>query len=182
MKRISPSDPRVKQVLVGIAAIFAICVLIGLIYYAGTLPGFIGECFAMITGIITTPFLMEGSFIIIGLLTVMFINNWRLRREGDELVYLEEAEGPGSESLPDSAKWAIYKDQPLDPECPDLLAQVEGALEIGDHETAIEALASMKDSDRDSPAALKLRIKLARDTGKSDLLEQLKAKLAASDH
>lgn len=181
-KRSIFSDSRVKQVFVGIGAIFAVVLIIGAIWYGGTLPGFVGEWFAMVLGIITTPFLMEASFIILGLLIVMALNYWRLSRDGDELVYLEQAEGPGSETLPESARWAIYQDQPLDPENPGLLAQAEGALEIGDHAGAVEALAAMKDAERDSPPVLKLRIELARATGKDDLAKRLEAKLAKSAH
>jgi hypothetical protein len=42
-------------------------------------------------GIVTTPFLLEGSMIILGFILVILINHWRQRREGDELVYLDEA-------------------------------------------------------------------------------------------
>jgi len=177
-----PADPRVKQVIVGIGGIFFVFILVGLIWYGRNLPGFLGECFAMLGGIITTPFLMEASFIVIGLLIVMVLNYWRLHRDGDEFVYLEQAEGPGSESLPDSARWAIYKDAPLDPVNPDLLAQAEGALEIGDHEGAVEALASMTDSEREALPVLKFRLALAHASGKEELAKRLQAKLAESDH
>ena len=176
-KRFLRSDPRVKQVLGGIGAIFLVCAIIGLIWYGGTLPGFVGEWFAMVMGIITTPFLMEGSFIVLGLLIVISINHWRMKREGDELVYLDQAEGPGSETLPESARWALYKDQPLDPENPGLLTQAEGFFEIGDFDSAVEALAEMDDAERNSPAVLTFRIALARATGKDDLASRLENQL-----
>ncbi|MGB6221010.1 hypothetical protein [Haloferula sp.] len=178
----SIEDPRVRQVLGGVGAIFAVCALIGVIWFGRHLPGFVGEWFAMILGIITTPFLMEGSFIVVGLLMVIGINYWRLRRDGDEFVYLEQAEGPGSESLPDSAKWAIYRDRPLDPEFPAVLAQLEGFLAIDDREAAVEALAAMESAERESPPVLKLRIELAERSGKPDLAARLKAQLAESGH
>jgi hypothetical protein len=176
------SDPRVKQLLVGIGAIFLVCAIIGLIWYGGTLPGFVGEWFAMILGIITTPFLMEGSFIVLGLLIVMLINHWRLRREVDELVYLERAEGPGSEAIPESARWAIYKEHPLDPVSPGFIDQAEGALEIGDHDGVVEALTAMTEAERESPLVLGLRIRLADATGKDDLAARLRAQLDASNN
>lgn len=176
------SDTRVKQFFVGIAAIFLVCGIVGFIWWGGTLPGFVGEWFAMVLGIITTPFLMEGSFIIIGLLIVMMLNYWRLHREGDELVYLDQAEGPGSETLPDSARWAIYKDQPPSGENPALLDQAEGALEVADYDTAIEAFAAMNDAERESAPVLKLRITLARATGKDDLIKKLETKLGETSH
>lgn len=176
------SDPRFKQVLVGIAAIFLVCGIVWFIWWGGTLPGFIGEWFAMVLGIITTPFLMEASFIVLGLLMVIAINYWRLHRDGDELVYLDQAEGPGSETLPDSARWAVFKGQSPSGENPSLLDQAEGAIEIGDYDAAIEALAAMDDGERDSPPVLKVRITLARATDKDDLAEKLERKLAEGDH
>lgn len=180
-KSTTPADPRVKQFLIGSGGIFVVFLIAGLIWYGRSLPGFAGECFALVAGIITTPFLMEASFIILGLLLVMLLNYWRLRRDGDEFVYLDQAEGPGSESLPDSARWAIYDNPPLDPVNPDLLARAEGALEIGDHEGAVEALASMTDSERESPPVLEFRIALARASGKEELAKRLEAKLAEWD-
>lgn len=178
----STEDPRVKQVLGGVGAIFAVCALIGVIWFGRHLPGFVGEWFAMILGFITTPFLMEGSFMVLCLLIVMVINYWRLRREGDEFVYLEQAEGPGSEALPDSAKWAIYREAPLDPEFPAVLAQLEGFLAIDDHEAAVEALAAMEPAERESPPVMKLRIELAERSGKTELAARLKAQLEQSSH
>jgi len=176
------SDPRVKQVLVGIAAIFLVCGIVWFIWWGGTLPGFMGEWFAMVLGIITTPFLMEASFIVLGLLIVIAINSWRLHRDGDELVYLDQVEGPGSEALPASARWAVLKGQPPSGENPSLLDQAEGAVEIGDYDAAIEALSAMDDGERDSPPVLTLRITLARATGKDDLVQKLEQKLAESSH
>ncbi|MFC7336107.1 hypothetical protein ACFQY0_02870 [Haloferula chungangensis] len=176
------SDPRTKQLFVGIAAIFLVCGIVGFIWWGGTLPGFVGEWFAMVLGIITTPFLMEASFIVLGLLIVVALNYWRLHRDGDELVYLDQVEGVGSDKLPVGERWAIYGGQAPKGESPSLLDQAEGAMEIGDHDAAIEALAAMDDAERESPAVLKLRLTLARATGKDELAKRLEAKLAESAH
>lgn len=178
-----PEESRVKQVLVGLVAIFMVCGLIALGWAGRMLPGFIGEWFGVVIGIVTTPVLMEASFIVLGLMIVITINYWRQWREGDELVYLEQAEGPGSESLPEEARWALYREKPLEPESPTLLAQAEGALEIGDYASVLEALTEMSDDERDSEPVIHLRIKLARATGKHDLAERLEQDLSASpDH
>lgn len=84
------NDERKKQVVSGIAIIAGVAGLILLIAYGRNLPGVGGEFFGRILGIISTPFLMEASFLILGFVLVMSLNLWRQRREGDELVYLDE--------------------------------------------------------------------------------------------
>ncbi|MEM1084728.1 MAG: hypothetical protein AAGI48_11520 [Verrucomicrobiota bacterium] len=173
----SSDENRVKQVLVGLGAILVVAFLIGFGWAGRMIPGFIGEWFGVVVGIVTTPVLMETSFIILGLLIVLVINYWRMRREGDELVYLEQAEGPGTEDLPDSARWAVYRDEPLKGEIPPLLARAEGAFELGDHQATLEALAEMSDKEREAPKVLELRIRLAEVSGKEELADRLRKKL-----
>jgi hypothetical protein len=84
------NDDRIKQVVSGSAIIAGVAGLILLIAYGRHLPGVGGEFFGRILGIISTPFLMEASFLILGFVLVMSLNLWRQRREGDELVYLDE--------------------------------------------------------------------------------------------
>jgi hypothetical protein len=83
-------DERRRQVVTGIAVIMGVACLIFLIALGRLLPGVGGEFFGRVLGIISTPFLMETSFIVLGLVLVMTLNIWRQRRDGDELVYLEE--------------------------------------------------------------------------------------------
>ena len=65
---------------------------------------------------------------------VISLNIWRQRKDGDEFVYLEQVAGPDAPAdLPEHAKWAVYRQKPLDPEAPSLLAQAEGAFAIGDY-------------------------------------------------
>lgn len=177
-----PETSRRTQVIVGFLVILVILGVITACWLARFIPGMLGESFGILTGLMTTPFLMEGSLMVLGMLAVLLINYWRQRREGDELVYLERAEGPGSEELPESSRWAIYRDKPLDSEVPEALFLAEGALEIGDYETSLESLTQMSDAERDRPAVLDFRIKLARATGKDELADRLEAKrLAGGD-
>ena len=107
-------DERKQQVVVGLGVLAAVAGLILLIAYGRFLPGLSGEFFARLLGIITTPFLMETSFFILGLVVVMTLNLWRQRRDGDELVYLEEiTDAPAG--MPDQA---IDPEPRLDPEPP----------------------------------------------------------------
>lgn len=172
-------DERKQQVFVGFCAVAGVAGLILLIAWARFLPGVGGEFFGRILGIISTPFLMEASFCVLGLVLVMTLNIWRQRRDGDELVYLEEIKDAPA-GLPDQAKWAVYRDAPLEASPPEAAVLLEGALEIGDHGLAVEILESMADSERRRPETMRLRIALAKATGKEDLARRLAAELAAS--
>lgn len=175
-----PRDSRVREVVVGSLVILALGAGICLLWLARSMPGFLGESFGMLAGIASTPFLMEASLIALGLVAVLAVNHFRQRREGDELVYLERAEGPDAEDLPDSARWAIYRDPPLPPP-PDLtLDEIEGAIAIGDHQAASEAIAALDPAQQSSAEVLTLRIRLARASGRDQLARDLEARLAES--
>lgn len=138
------------------------------------IPGFLGEWFGIVSGIATTPFLMEGSLILLGFMIVLALNAWRQHREGDELVYLEQVEGPGSDTFPEQARQVLYDSPPLDPETPAAAVRLEGALDIGDHESAAEILMEMPDEERAHPDVMRLRVRLAEATGKSELARRLR--------
>ncbi len=181
MKR-TDEDNRVKQIVVGamilVGLAFVVCgVLVGWRY----LPGLLGEWIGTMVGVLTTPFFLEASFILIGLTVVVAINHWRQKREGDEFVYLEQIDGPDvSVGLPEQAKWAVYREKPLPGETPTLLAQVEGALAIGDCESAAEWLGAMSEEELRRPEALFLRLELAKATGKNELVCQLESELKSA--
>ena len=172
-------DERTRQVLLGsgviVGATLAICgSLLGWRY----VPGWVGEWVGMMLGIMTTPFFMEASFVILGLVLVVGLNSWRRKRAGDELVYLEEIDGPDAPAdLPDHAKWAIYRDQPLPGENPSLRERAEGALAIGDHVQAAECFAAMEADELKCPEVLEMRMALAEACGRSELAADLAAEL-----
>jgi hypothetical protein len=180
MQRIG--DERVRQGLVGVILLVTLTVIV-----AGTLlswrliPGLLGEWVGMMIGIVTTPFFMESFFAILGLVTVVALNIWRQRKEGDEFVYLDLVDAPNSsKNLPEHAKWALYREKPLDPEKPSLLAQAEGALAIGDYDTASDWIGAMEHDELKHPETLKLRLQLAKLTGRNDLVDALEKSLNTS--
>ena len=79
-------------------------------------------------------------------------------------------------AMPEHAAWALYRD-PLAGEVPPLLVQAEGALAIGDHETAAECLAAMPEEELKRADVLAVRLDLARATGRSELAAQLEREL-----
>lgn len=174
-------ENRGRQIAVGVGILvlltLAVCgALMGWRY----LPGLLGEWIGMMIGVMTTPFFLEASFVIIGLMLVFAVNHWQQKRDGEEFVYLEQVDGPEVPAdLPEHAKWAVYRERPLEGEIPPLREQVEGALAIGDFESAGEALAAMSEAELKLPETLVLRIDLAKATGRGDLVGQLEDELRA---
>jgi hypothetical protein len=175
-------DERVKQVVVGAGILVVIGVavpatLIGWLY----LPGLFGETVGTIIGVMTTPFCMEASFVILGLVIVIALNNWRRIKEGDDFVYLEQVNGPDApKDLPDHSKWVVYREKPLDPEAPTLLEQAEGAFAIGDYATTTECIGAMDRDELKKQDTLRLRLDLAKATGRTELIELLENEIGSS--
>jgi hypothetical protein len=100
-------DERVKQVIVAVAILLGVMVVSVAIRLAGAAPGLLGEWFGMIAGFLSTPVLLEVSFFTIGLIIVVSVNHWRMKREGDEFVYLEQINEPElAAGPPDQAEGA----------------------------------------------------------------------------
>jgi hypothetical protein len=168
-------ESRVMGIVKGVALLVLLSVVI-LIVLLGwrVLPGLLGEWVGMIVGLVSTPFILEFFFVTLGLVLVITINHFRQRREGDELVYLEQVEGPeGLEALPERSRWAVYPDAPLDGVAPGLLERAEGAWAIGEAEEALRWIAEMSPAELAAPATLALRVEIARATGKPELAERL---------
>lgn len=177
-------ESRVKQVLVAAAILLGIgMVMFFSLMTWSKIPGALGEWLGTMLGIMTTPFFMESSFIMLGLFIVISLNVWRRHREGDELVYLEQVVGPDTPAdLPDQARWAIYHQAPLTPVAPTALEQAEGAMAIGDFPAAIHWISTMDAKELRQPATLKLRLDLARATGRDDLAASLEKEIASISH
>lgn len=169
-------DERWKQVAIAAAILGGVFVLSLGIRLLSFIPGFVGEFFGIVTGVLATPVFLEVSFFIVGFLIVLALNHWNMKRDGDEYVYLDRIQEKDLPTgIPAQAKYAIYKNPPLLGEEPSLLVQAEGAFEIGDFQNAAEILGSMSSDELHTPAATDLRIKLARATGKDDLARHLEA-------
>jgi len=87
-------DERVMQVIVAVAILLGVLVVTIAIRLAGAAPGLLGEWFGMIAGFLSTPVLLEVSFFTIGLMIVVGVNHWRMKREGEEFVEFEELGPP----------------------------------------------------------------------------------------
>lgn len=86
-------EHRGRQIAVGVGILLAVTGLVcGTLIGWRYLPGLMGEWIGTMVGVATTPFFLEGSFVVLGLTVVVAINHWRQKRDGDELVYLEPAD------------------------------------------------------------------------------------------
>lgn len=173
------TDNRLKQIVWGAGIVLVIAVAVcGTLVGWRHLPGILGEWIGTMVGVMTTPFFLEASFAVIGLCVVLALNHWRMRKSGDELVYLERVDGPDlPPDLPDHAKWAVFRDEPLPGEVPSLQAQAEGAMAIGDHVQAGECIAAMGAEELKQPGALAVRLALAKATGRDRLAGELEREL-----
>ena len=173
---IRPHDERTRQIAVAAAIVLGVGALVcAILLLWPRIPGVLGEWLGFLAGVVTTPFFMEASFALLGLSLVIAINHWRQKKAGDELVYLEQVEPDAG--LPEHAAWALFTDPPLDAEMPTALEQAEGAMAIGDHHAVGEILAAMTEDELRQPAALAIRIQLAKASGLENLARRLGAEL-----
>lgn len=172
-------NPRTRQIIIGALILGGVALIIPLSYLGTALPGVLGEWMHMIFGFITTPFILEATFVIVGLMIVFALNHWRMKREGDEFVYLEENHDL-SKDVPESERFAVYGEKPNHTGDPTLLNEAEGALAIGDYAAAGEAIAAMAEGELSKPEVLKVRIALAKATDHLDLAKSLEEKLKAA--
>lgn len=171
-----PDKLAVRSILVGAMICGATAVfLCGLLLSRLYLPGLFGEWFSLMVGVLTSPFIMEFSLIILGFVLILGINTWRRHREGDEFRYLEQVAQPAG--LPDHAQWAIFEKEPLDTPKITPFDLAEGALEAGDFDELARLLSSMDQTELNQPDVIRLRIGLAEGTGRADLALALQEKL-----
>jgi hypothetical protein len=171
-----PDKQAVRSVLIGATICGATAVfLCGLLLSRLYLPGLLGEWFSLMVGVLTSPFIMEFSLVILGFVLILGINTWRRHREGDEFRYLEQVAQPAG--LPDHAQWAIYQDQPLAAPEMGTLDFAEGALAAGDFQELARLLSDLDQMELNQPDVIRLRIGLAEGTGKADLAAALREKL-----
>ncbi len=168
-------DDRTKHIALGVSLLMGLALVVpGILLGWRFLPGLLGEWIGTMIGVAMTPFVLETSFAILGLIIVLALNTWRRHKDGDEFVYLEQVAGPEvPANLPEQAKWAIYKEKPLEVAMPSLLAQAEGAFAIGDFQTASEFLGAMDRQELDQPETRYLRVELAKATGREELARKL---------
>ena len=83
-------DERAIQVMVGVGILLALALVVGVALTGWrSLPGLLGEWVGVMVGVASTPFFLEATFFVLGLVIVVAVNHWRQRRDGDEWVSLQ---------------------------------------------------------------------------------------------
>ncbi len=172
-------DQRVRQVVLGALVLLSLGLIVStLLIGYHYLPGVWGEWIGTMVGIMTTPFFLEASFLFIGFGIVLFINGYRRKKEGEELVYLDQVDD--AENLPDHAKWAIYTERPMDGEEPSLMDCIDGAAAAEDWDELAEMLGHLSATELKLPNVLEARVALAKASGKMEKVDELEAELKES--
>ena len=164
-----------KSLAVGFGLIALAAAVIVVIWLGTYLPGFAGEIFSMIAGIMWSPILLDISLFILGLTLVFWINHIRRQAEGDEFVYLETVDAP--DDLPAGSHSAVFPDRPESPPSDPALAAIEGALDMRDADTATKLLFDLPEDTLDQPDILALRLRLAELTGHPETARTLRERL-----
>ena len=90
-------DPRVKQVAAAAAILSLLtAVVCGVLLGWRLVPGVLGEWMGTIVGVMSTPFLLEASFVFMGFTIIFWLNHRRQKRRGQELVFLDDTGKPES--------------------------------------------------------------------------------------
>jgi uncharacterized membrane protein len=98
--KLDKEDKRVSQVLLGALLLALLALAAGVVVIGSPhLPGVFGQWVAFMVGLMTTPVFLEISAFVVGLMVVFAINHWREKREGPELVELDDASGTGNGKL-----------------------------------------------------------------------------------
>lgn len=116
-----------------------------------------------LAGAMATPFILESTVAIVGLVIVIVINQIRLQREGDGWVYLAKTE-PDADSVAQGADTPARRlDAVVLPAAPDpstdlgaRLAMVEGYLELGLKQEATAHLQMLNADERQDLRAQEL--------------------------
>jgi len=106
-------DERVKQVAIAVGILLAVaCGVVGLWLGWMRIPGPVGEFVGMVVGIMSTPFFLEASFVIMGMLILMVVNAIQRQREGDLFLTPEELDARDRQAAPAAGPAEPPADQP----------------------------------------------------------------------
>jgi uncharacterized membrane protein len=115
--RLRSDDERVKQVLIAMAILAAVaCGVVTLWLGWMHIPGPAGEFLGMIVGIMSTPFFLEASFVVVGVLIVIVVNAVRRHRDGEDFVTVEQLaarETAGEQGAPAKSRQQASPLKPL---------------------------------------------------------------------
>ena len=95
----SAEEERKLQMVIGAGILLVVTGGVVLLWFGWRhVPGPAGEFLGMVVGLMSTPFILESSFFVLGCMILLVIHLVRRRLEGDEFVSLEELEARGRSS------------------------------------------------------------------------------------
>jgi uncharacterized membrane protein len=129
----------------------------------------------LIAGALATPFILETSLFLIGLVLVIALNQWRMQKDGDGWVYLAQTE-PDPASVEAGAETPAKRLEGIIlTAAPDArinlearLSIVEGFLDLGLPEEAQEHLKLLSADEQKDPRAVAVKDKLAANNGSAN--------------
>lgn len=68
--------------------------IISLLLFWRFIPGWVGESVGMLAGLISTPFFMEFSFVVMGFIIVVSLNAYRNKSQGGDFVEIDPKDLP----------------------------------------------------------------------------------------
>jgi hypothetical protein len=88
-----------KRLLQALAVIIGLGLGLAAVRQNATAREVMGEAFAGLFGFFTTPFILEVTVALVGLISVISYNQWRISQEGDGWVTLPESEASTEPSI-----------------------------------------------------------------------------------
>ena len=161
-----------RALLIGLGLILVVALFLLLVWLGMFLPGFAGEVFRKLAGLLWTPLILDSSLFILGVILVVSMNWYIRRKSGDECVYLAQVESPPY-GLPEKARSAIFDEEPESQGIAPNLAAIEGALALDDLSEATSLLFELPPDRLEDSEVLALRIALARRKGHEDRARDL---------
>lgn len=132
---------------------------------------------AKIASFVVTPFILEPLLFVMFFTAVVLINRWRRNREGDEWVYLMDDDVIDQRAQRSGVHDAVFSSAPTVIDEYVELDVIEGLVEMGALDDALERLADLSPGCLDSEAGLRTRLKLAKASGKLELAARLETML-----
>ncbi len=172
-----PDREQLSALRVGAMILAGFAGFIILIWVLGYLHGTVGRTFSLITGFLWTPTIMEPTLFLLGLFTILILNHHRRQKDGPELVYLESVIGPDAQNLPEHSRSATFVEKPQPPSGDDMIATIEGALELNDLKQFSRLLLELPPEALESEGAIAIRLRLARNNHDPNNIRGLTKKL-----
>ena len=94
-------DERKRQMVIGAGILLALTTTVVCLWFGWRhVPGPAGEFLGMMVGLMSTPFILETSFFLIGCAILLVIQAVRRRLDGDEFVTMDELESRAESGTP----------------------------------------------------------------------------------